>query len=85
MCDVHRRARAKERDQVRAAAVVRTLQKQLQLEHRQSRAAVVLQRHARAKAGRRVAALMRDWNVQRQLCAQQAAWSAVRRASTRSE
>ena len=70
------RLRASERDRAKAAALVKSLRKQVRAEQRALYAALYVQRCARRWLARCQVHRARGWKVQRQICAQQAAWCA---------
>ena len=72
-----------ERDHARAVKVEQTLHRQLLQELKLIRAATVIQSHARRRAAALLVRQARGWQLQHKLCAQQAAWTATRRAAER--
>lgn len=70
------RAKAIEREGAKAAALVRTMRKQVRLEQRRLVAALRVQACVRRWLARATVQRRRSLRMQRQLCAQQAAWRA---------
>jgi hypothetical protein len=68
--------RVSERNQAKAAALVQTLRREVRTEQRRLRAVLCVQACARRWLARCAVQRARGWRIQRQICAQQAAWRA---------
>ena len=68
--------RARERESAKASKLLLALARDVRLQQRQRRAATLVQAYARRRLARRAMHAMRQWRMQRTLCATQAAWRA---------